>query len=263
MNAKTLLISATLAAALALTACSAGGGGGGGGQGGGGQKGQESTQKSGGGGGGTDKAKSDPISKGVADMRTQMGDLRSAIDSNDSAKAQKAAKQLDEAWDKIEDKVKAKDRNLYDRIEDPLHAVIAGVKGTPLDKKSLTEQLDKLDGLLDEATGKKGAGGGGGSDVKKIDMSTGVAAMRFHLLSLKAAIGADDTAKAQQFARAMDEVWDKFEADVKKQDKDAYSKAEDAIHALMSGVKQTPLDKKGLTEQITKLDATLAGLTTK
>jgi iron uptake system EfeUOB component EfeO/EfeM len=260
MKAKTLLIGATLVAALALSACSAGGGGGG-------QKGQDSQQKAsagggGGGGGGTDKAKTDPISKGVADMRTQMADLRSAIDAGDTAKAQKAAKQLDDAWDKFEDKVKAKDKDLYDRIEDPLHAVIAGVKGTPLDKKSLTEQLDKLDGLLDEATGKKGAGGGG-TDVKKIDMSTGVAAMRFHLLSLKSALQADDTAKAQQYARAMDEVWDKFEADVKKQDKNAYSKAEDAIHALMSGVKQTPLDKKGLTEQITKLDATLAGLTTK
>lgn len=91
---------------------------------------------------------SDPIKAGASAMRSQLAELRKALESGDAAKAQAGAKELEETWEKFEDGVKDKDKTLYGQIEDPLHAIEAGVKVRPLDAKTLGEQVRKLDDLL-------------------------------------------------------------------------------------------------------------------
>lgn len=90
----------------------------------------------------------DPIKSGAQAMRSQLAELQKALEAGDQAKAKTGAEKLEEAWAKFEDGVKAKDKALYGQIEDPLHAIEAGVKVSPLDAKTLGEQVKVLDGLL-------------------------------------------------------------------------------------------------------------------
>ncbi|HEY3368398.1 MAG TPA: hypothetical protein VGK74_25370 [Symbiobacteriaceae bacterium] len=92
------------------------------------------------------------IKAGVAKMRQQMAPLKEALNAGDAAKAQKYADDTDGAWDTFEDAVKAKDKDLYEKIEDPLHALTAGAKAATLDKKLMLDQVAKLDALLGELT---------------------------------------------------------------------------------------------------------------
>ena len=68
------------------------------------------------------------ISDGVKNMKDVLVDIKAAVDSGDSLKAQTGADQLEEAWSKFEDNVKDKSADLYEKTETPLHAIEAGVK---------------------------------------------------------------------------------------------------------------------------------------
>lgn len=94
------------------------------------------------------KADAQPVKDGATKMRQTLAELKGLVSAGDAAKAQAAAKETDETWEKFEDQVKEQDKALYEKIEDPLHAILAGVKVTPLDKAVLTGQIDQLDGLL-------------------------------------------------------------------------------------------------------------------
>ena len=94
------------------------------------------------------KPSTDPIKSGASTMRSQLAELQKALEAGDQAKAKTGAEKLEEAWAKFEDGVKAQDKALYGQIEDPLHAIEAGVKVSPLDAKTLGEQVKVLDGLL-------------------------------------------------------------------------------------------------------------------
>ena len=251
MNAKQLLTALVLIAALALPACA------------GGQKqpeqspeqsDQKSDQKS------DKKSKSkqeDPVKKGAKEMRSELENLRTAVQANDQAAARKSTQELDATWEKIEGKVKTENPEAYDKIERPLHAVISGVGVSPVDQAVVGDQIDVLDDQLAQINKSKKSNGSPG---KKVDLRIGVAAMRYNLQAVTAALD-KDTAAAQQAAKDADDAWEKFQGDVKKQDKEAYQKIEDAMHNLMAAVNASPLDKKKASEQIPKLDAQLAELT--
>lgn len=207
-----------------------------------------------------DKAKEkeeDPVKDGTRKMRTELDDLRAAVTAGDAATARKSTRQLDETWEKIEAKVRTRDPEAYDKIERPLHAVISGVGVSPLDREVLGDQIDVLDDQLAQVG--KAKGGGGGSAGKKVDIRIGAAAMRFYAGQVGANLE-KDTAAAQKAAKSMDEAWEKFQGEVKKQNKEAYDKIEDAMHNLMAATQATPLDKKKAAEQLPKLDAQLAEL---
>lgn len=94
-------------------------------------------------------AKSDGDIKGGAQkMRTVLADVQKAVEAGDETKAKSGGVELEEAWLKFEDAVKAKDKDAYEKVEKPLGAIQAGVKISPLDKKALGEQIKQLDGLL-------------------------------------------------------------------------------------------------------------------
>jgi iron uptake system EfeUOB component EfeO/EfeM len=91
---------------------------------------------------------SNEIKTGATNMRTVLADVKKAVDANDAEKVKTQAVALEDAWAKFEDAVKAKDKAIYDQIEEPLQAVEGGAKVSPLDQKVLTTQIQALDGLL-------------------------------------------------------------------------------------------------------------------
>lgn len=97
-------------------------------------------------------AKADTIKPGAQKMRSTIADLQKAVTAGDATKAKALTEALESAWEAFEDDVKAKDKALYGKIEDPLHAIQAGVKASSLDQKLLGDQIKELDGLLAELT---------------------------------------------------------------------------------------------------------------
>ncbi|HWI52138.1 MAG TPA: hypothetical protein VNT01_08345 [Symbiobacteriaceae bacterium] len=129
MKSKSLLIGAALIASLSLTACSA-----------------AETKPTTAAPAATEQ-KVD-IKSGAEKMRHELADLKGALEAGNAAKAKEYANEAHEAWEVFEDAVKAKDKAVYEKIEEPLSAITAGVKAATLDKKILGEQVAKLDALL-------------------------------------------------------------------------------------------------------------------
>lgn len=90
------------------------------------------------------------IADGAKQMRTELAELKKAVDAGDAANIKKYAEETDEAWEKFEDAVKEKDKDAYAKIEDPLHAITAAAKEATPNQKLLQEQIAKLDALLAE-----------------------------------------------------------------------------------------------------------------
>lgn len=88
------------------------------------------------------------IKAGATQMREELAGMRQALTAKDGAKAKGLATELEESWEKFEDGVKATDKARYDQVEAPLGAIQAGVKVEPLDTKTLSAQVDKLDAVL-------------------------------------------------------------------------------------------------------------------
>jgi iron uptake system EfeUOB component EfeO/EfeM len=99
----------------------------------------------GGGGGGGDKQAD--MKMGIAAMRYGLQQVEGNL-QKDTAAAQKAAKDVDEAWEKVQGAVKKQDKNAYTNIEELMHKLLAAVQATPLDKQKAAEQLPKLDAEL-------------------------------------------------------------------------------------------------------------------
>ncbi|HYF96099.1 MAG TPA: hypothetical protein VD969_28130 [Symbiobacteriaceae bacterium] len=249
MNAKRLSIAIALIALLLLPACARPQ-----------QRPQQSPEKAEQKGGKAetkekDKEK-DPVKEGTEKMRSELDNLRAAVNAGDAAAARKSTRELDETWERIEGKVRARDAEAYDRIERPLHAVVSGVGTTPMDRDVMGDQIEVLDQQLAQVGKSKNSNA---TASKKVDIRIGTAAMRHHVGQMKANLE-KDTAAAQKSARDMDDAWEKFQGDVKKQNKEAYDKIEQAMHNLMAAVQASPLDKKKVQEQLPKLDAQLSEL---
>lgn len=88
------------------------------------------------------------IKSGAQKMRHEVEEFKDALKATDAVKAKHAAEEIEEIWEKFEDDVRAKDKALYGKIEEPIYAIKAGVKASPLNVQVLTDQANKLDSLL-------------------------------------------------------------------------------------------------------------------
>ncbi len=88
------------------------------------------------------------IKTGAAQMRTLLAEMNQALAAQDAAKAKGVATELEQSWEKFEDAVKAQDKARYEQVEQPLGAIQGGVKVSPLDTKTLGDQVQKLDAVL-------------------------------------------------------------------------------------------------------------------
>jgi|GEM_PF-6087131 len=209
-------------------------------------------QKKGGG-----EKQEDPIKSGASKMQSELEDLRGALQTGDTNEVSTQARELDDAWEGFEDKVEAKNPEMYDDVEGPLNNVLAGVALVPFDTNVISAEIDRLDKQLDELKETKGEP----AKPKKVDMKTGASATRQRLSELKSAVDSGDTAKMQEKAKAVDRSWTQFEDEVREQSKEDHGAVEDSLHAILAGVKSSPVDKQKVKQQADKMDAKLAGMT--
>ena len=130
INLKTILVPTAFAIALAFTGCSS--------------KGAESSTKQ------VTQEKSISISEGAQNMRSALKAMKSKLEAKDEAGAIKVSEKLEENWSVVEDNVKTKNKDLYEKVEGPLTSINGGVKIKPLDTKTLTNAMSSLDEILVE-----------------------------------------------------------------------------------------------------------------
>jgi hypothetical protein len=92
------------------------------------------------------------IKSGAAQMTTAITALKDAIAKGDAKKAEEQINKADAAWYVFEHDVKAKNADLYAKLEEPLKAIQAGVKQSPFDAKTLTNLSVSLQGFVDQLT---------------------------------------------------------------------------------------------------------------
>lgn len=187
------------------------------------------------------------ITGGALSMRSALVDLQQALDAGDGGRARAGATALETAWAKFEDDVRARDKALYGKIEEPLGAIQGGVKADQLDAKVIGDQVRVLDGLLVQLASAD-------------SVKTGALSMRWVLIDLQRALTAGDIARVQQAATALEDAWSKFEDDVHAHDKVLYGKIEEPLDGIRGGVKADKLDAKLIGEQARLLDSLLTQL---
>lgn len=92
------------------------------------------------------------IKKGADEMTTAITALKDAITKGDAKKAEEHINKADASWYVFEHDVKAKNADLYAKLEEPLKAIQAGVKQSPLDTKTLTDLAGQLQSFVDQLT---------------------------------------------------------------------------------------------------------------
>ncbi|WP_052487584.1 hypothetical protein [Gordoniibacillus kamchatkensis] len=93
--------------------------------------------------------------EGVTAMKQTLGELQKSIDAGDAAKAKAQANELHETWEKFEDGVKDKSKDVYKQVEDPLGKLESGTKASSLDKAVLSQEAKKLADALAAAEALK------------------------------------------------------------------------------------------------------------
>ncbi|MES1039435.1 hypothetical protein [Peribacillus simplex] len=134
MKSRKLLVPILVVAALSLTACGANN-----------EKTAEETKK-------TEQSspKSVSISDGAKDMKQTIADLNAQLKAKDATKVKESGAKLEESWQTFEDEVKAKNPELYGKVETPLSTIEAGATSSPLDTQTLTKAAKELDGVLSD-----------------------------------------------------------------------------------------------------------------
>jgi iron uptake system EfeUOB component EfeO/EfeM len=91
------------------------------------------------------------VADGVRTMKQTLGELQKNVDAGDAAKVKQNADALEEEWEKFEDSVKDKSKDVYEKVEDPLGKIKSGAKASTLDKNVLTQEAKKLADALADA----------------------------------------------------------------------------------------------------------------
>ena len=92
------------------------------------------------------------IKGGATKMRAALAEVKQPVAAGDQATAQTKAAAVEDAWAKFEDALKAKDKDMYTNIEEPLGVIGAGTKRAQMDQKAITDAIGVLDGLLASLT---------------------------------------------------------------------------------------------------------------
>jgi iron uptake system EfeUOB component EfeO/EfeM len=98
----------------------------------------------------TESKKDLTIEDGAKNMRNALKNMKEMIVAKNEAGAIKESSKLEQNWKPIEDSVKDKNKDLYEKVETPLGIINAAIKIKPLDTKTLTSAIDSLDNILSE-----------------------------------------------------------------------------------------------------------------
>ncbi|MBL4934784.1 hypothetical protein JK636_03310 [Clostridium sp. YIM B02515] len=90
------------------------------------------------------------IEDGAKNMRSALKNMKDMLAAKNEDGAIKESSKLEENWKPIEDSVKEKNKDLYEKVETPLGIINTAIKIKPLDTKTLTSAIDSLDNTLSE-----------------------------------------------------------------------------------------------------------------
>jgi len=94
--------------------------------------------------------KASSVDEGSKNMRDALKNMKTQLSNKEEDKFIKTSDKLEENWKLFEDDVKAKNLDLYKKVEDPLGIIQAGVKIKPIDAKTITAAIESLDKVLTE-----------------------------------------------------------------------------------------------------------------
>jgi iron uptake system EfeUOB component EfeO/EfeM len=90
------------------------------------------------------------ISQGTQNMREALKNMKEMLAAKNEEVAIKESSKLEENWKPIEDSLKDKNKDLYEKVETPLGVINTAIKVKPLDTKTLSSAIDSLDNTLSE-----------------------------------------------------------------------------------------------------------------
>lgn len=94
--------------------------------------------------------KSIALSSAPQDMKTSLKKINKFISPFNEEKVTKYTGRLEKYWSSIEEVIKDKNPDLYEKVEGPLETIQAGVKVKPIDTKTITTAIEALDKVLTE-----------------------------------------------------------------------------------------------------------------
>jgi len=98
----------------------------------------------------TESKKDITIEDGAKNMRNALKNMKEMLSTKNEDGAIKESTKLEENWKPIEDGIKDKNKDLYEKVETPLGIINAAIKIKPLDTKTLASAIDSLDNILSE-----------------------------------------------------------------------------------------------------------------
>lgn len=190
------------------------------------------------------------IADGTKKMKNIIEEIKEGLKDKNEDVVVKEASELDEVWEKFEDDVKVKSKDLYDQAEKPLGVIKAGIKVKPLDEKVLKETIEDLGKVL---TSIQSQNSGSGTVSATSSIPDGVEKMKGIIGEMKDLVKDKNKEKLIKEANELDGVWGVFEDEVKEKSKDLYEKVETPMGVIKPGVKIEPLDTKTLNDSLDSL----------
>jgi hypothetical protein len=186
----------------------------------------------------------DATTTGLENMRDTLKEMNTDLNNKEEDKAIEISDKLEENWSSFEDGIKDNYKDLYEEVEDPLGVIQADVKVKPLDTKTLTDSIDKLDKVLDKLQ-------------KTIAFSSAPQDMKTALAKINKFTSPLSEDKVTKYAARLEKYWSTSEDMVKQKDPDLYEKIEVPMGAIQSAAKANPIDTNTITSASGELDKLL------
>jgi thiamine kinase-like enzyme len=196
------------------------------------------------------------ISKGTQNMIDALNKMKERLEAKDEAAVITEGSKLEDNWKPIEDAVKAKNKEVYIKVEEPLDAVNAGIKIKPLDAKALSKNIDELKEQLEQVL--KIDQSQLAESNKELTIEAGAKNMRAALKNMKEMLASKNEEGAIKESSKLEENWKPIEDSLKDKSKDFYEKVETPLGIINAAIKIKPLDTKTLTSAIYSLDNILS-----
>lgn len=179
------------------------------------------------------------VKDGLTKLLKTARQLRKATVAGDEAKVKEYGPKLEENWSKIEDEIKPKYPEIYEKIEKSLNPIVAGTKASSVDKDAISKLNDQLIQDLYDLAQKL---------IPADQVKAGATQLIGLTSDLKKAIDAGDQAKIKEMGPKLEEIWSTFEDGVKPRNADLYEEIEKSLNPEVAGSQKNPIDKETLSK---------------
>lgn len=174
------------------------------------------------------------LKEGISKLLHTAKQLDKAIVAGDENKIKETGPKLEEIWKAIEEGVKAKYPDSYNKVEEYLDPTVAGSKTSPVDKGTLSKLNNQLVTVLYTLSEQV---------IPVEEVKAGAEKLLSTTKDLKQSIDSGDQAAVKQKGPQLEEIWSSFEDGVKPRNPELYEKIEAALNPEVAGSKASTLDK--------------------